>query len=96
MLTYWHYVFDNDNHEFHEIEFCSFWSDDKSWNHISYSKVKQFQFNASNWNEIFESYAWDFHMQELCASLRMYDSECNVNSWCQVSSDKELQIVHVA
>jgi len=29
-------------------------------------------------------------MQELCASLRMCNNEYNVNSWCQVSSDKEL------
>jgi len=96
VLTYWHYVLDNDDHEFHKIEFCSFRSDDESWNHISYLKAKRFQFNTSDRNEIFESYAWDFRMQELCASLRMYDSECNVNSWCQVSSDKKLQIAYVA
>ncbi len=35
-------------------------------------------------------------MQELCASLRMCDNEHNVNSWCQVFSDKELQIAYVA
>ncbi len=34
-------------------------------------------------------------MQELCTSLKIYDSEHNVNSWYQVSSDKKFQIVHV-
>ncbi len=57
MLIYWHYVFNNDNHEFHEIEFCFFQSNDESWNYILYLKVKWFQFNAFDWNKIFELYA---------------------------------------